>query len=190
MNYHELSIIERRKIRFPSFIFLSVQGLEYANRTQKGGYLCVAKIQELEIPLNILGNTLQLHQAGLNYRRILDLFEKTDSKIKEWYAFLNDAAGLLGFSLFISAITSSAPESVASISITFLSVWLMLKARGVHKHLRREERLKGFFASNLGAIGGSIIFLASFTLLFLTATGYFTIEKLKLFTFSSVIYLG
>ncbi|ENC6422297.1 hypothetical protein [Aeromonas veronii] len=118
------------------------------------------------------------------------MLDQTENKVKEWYAFLNDAAGLFGFSLFISAITSPAPESVASISITFLSFWLLLKAQGVHKYLRREERLKGFFASNLGAIGGSIIFFASITFLFLTATGYLTLEKLKQFTFSSVICLG
>ncbi|WP_279623819.1 hypothetical protein [Aeromonas veronii] len=73
------------------------------------------------------------------------MLDQTENKVKEWYAFLNDAAGLFGFSLFISAITSPAPESVASISITFLSFWLLLKAQGVHKYLRREERLKGFF---------------------------------------------
>jgi len=118
------------------------------------------------------------------------VFEQSENKVKEWYAFLNDAAGLLGFSLFITAVTSKAPEAVASASITFLAIWLMLKGRSVNKHLKREERLKGFFASNLGAIGGAFIFLSSFTLLFLTATGYFTLETLKSFTFSSIIPLG
>jgi len=118
------------------------------------------------------------------------LYQESENKVKEWYAFLNDAAGLLGFSLFITAVTSKAPESVASASITFLSAWLFLKGRGVTKHLRREERLKGYFASNLGAVGGSIIFLSSFALLFLTATGYFTLEMLEKFKFSSIIPLG
>lgn len=118
------------------------------------------------------------------------MFQESEDRVKEWYAFLNDAAGLLGFSLFITAVTSSVPEAVASASITFLSLWLWLKGRGVKKHLRREERIKGYFASNLGALGGAFIFFISFMLLFLTATGYFTINTLKKISFATLIPLG
>lgn len=114
----------------------------------------------------------------------------SERKVKEWYAFLNDGASLLGFSMFITAITSSAPEAVASAAFAFMNLWLFAKGRGVVKHLRREERVKGFFASNLGAVSGTLMFLISLVLLFTTSFGILTINEFKEFSFGSLwLYL-
>ena len=118
----------------------------------------------------------------------IKLYDDEHPQVALWYGFLNDVIGLASFSFFITALTSDKPQVIASLSITFLSVWAYSKgiATRVWRHIRRDERIKGTVRSNIGTIAGTYMFLASYLLLGLTAFGVVDIKSFESYSFADI----